>query len=105
MKIAFGLIKQGHVPTVGKMLAEGKSWEEIGKAIGWCPKTAKQHWLRYVIGPTNICMPSPYLYHIEIAKVLMGQYRIMDDMCHPCPTQWRQVELIDEIVSVLNKNL
>lgn len=42
--IIFGLKAQGHIPTIRKMLAEGKTWEEIGEKIGWCPKTAKEHW-------------------------------------------------------------
>ena len=45
-KIAFGLRQQGHLPTVERMLADGKSWEEIGKAIGWCPITAKEFYER-----------------------------------------------------------
>ena len=40
--ISFGLKAQGHLPTIEKMLKENKSWEEIGKEIGWCPKTAKK---------------------------------------------------------------
>lgn len=44
----FGLKAQGHIPTIENMLAENKSWEEIGKKIGWCHKTAKEHYERYL---------------------------------------------------------
>lgn len=42
VKVRIGLEQQGHIPTVEKMLAEGKSWQEIGDAIGWDGATAKQ---------------------------------------------------------------
>jgi len=42
MTIKFGLKAQGHIPTIEKMLKKGKSWDEIGKKINWCPKTAKE---------------------------------------------------------------
>ena len=38
--VRLGLVAQGHIPTVEKMLAEKKSWKEIGDAIGWCHETA-----------------------------------------------------------------
>lgn len=40
----FGLEAQGHVPTIQRMLADGETWDAIGKAIGWDPATAEQHW-------------------------------------------------------------
>lgn len=40
-----GLEAQGHIPTVERMLAGGKTWDEIGKAIGWHGPTA-QDWYR-----------------------------------------------------------
>ena len=43
-KVTFGLVAQGHIPTVERMLGEGQSWDDIGAAIGWCPKTAEEHW-------------------------------------------------------------
>lgn len=46
----FGLKAQGHVPTIEAMLSEGKTWDEIGKKIGWCPKTAQKHWGWYLEG-------------------------------------------------------
>lgn len=45
IRVAFGLKQQRLVTTVGIMLANGKTWEEIGSKIGWCPKTAKEHWI------------------------------------------------------------
>ena len=47
-RIVFGLVNQGHIPTIEKLLSEGKQWSEIGKAIGWCPTTAKEHYERYL---------------------------------------------------------
>jgi hypothetical protein len=46
-RVLFGLRAQGHIPTIECMLGEGKSWDEIGQAISWCPKTAKEHYERY----------------------------------------------------------
>lgn len=46
--IVFGLVAQGHIPTIEKMLAGGATWEEIGNKIGWCHKTAKEHYDRYL---------------------------------------------------------
>lgn len=43
-EVAFGLKAQGHIPTIEKMLAEGRTWEEIGRTIGWCPETARRHY-------------------------------------------------------------
>ena len=34
-EILFGLIAQGHIPTIEKMLEDGKLWEQIAKEIGW----------------------------------------------------------------------
>jgi len=46
--IRFGLVAQGHIPTVERMLAEDASWDDIGKEIGWCPKTAEKHYGWYL---------------------------------------------------------
>ena len=46
VRVLFGLKAQGHIPTIERMLAAGDSWNEIGKAIGWDPETAKQHYER-----------------------------------------------------------
>ena len=42
--IKFGLAAQGHLPTVARMLSEGKTWDEIGDVIGWHGPTVKQYW-------------------------------------------------------------
>lgn len=42
--VAIGLRQQGHMPTVARMLGEGASWEEIGKAIGWQVAAAEKWW-------------------------------------------------------------
>ena len=44
LKEAGGLDQQGHVPTIERMLAAGRSWAEIGNAIGWKAATAEEHW-------------------------------------------------------------
>jgi hypothetical protein len=44
----FGLKNQGHIPTIERMLSEGKSWEDIGREINWCPKTAEKHYQWYL---------------------------------------------------------
>jgi hypothetical protein len=41
-KLQVGLRQQGHIPTVERMLAEGKSWDDIGRAIGWHGPTVKK---------------------------------------------------------------
>lgn len=43
VKVAFGLYQQGRLPRVFEMMVAGKSWEEIGKAIGWDPDAARRH--------------------------------------------------------------
>ena len=46
--VRFGLAQQGHITTIERMLAEGKTWEDIGREIGWCPKTAEDHYEWYL---------------------------------------------------------
>ena len=46
--IVFGLTAQGHIPTIQSMLAADATWDEIGNKIGWCPKTAREHYDRYL---------------------------------------------------------
>lgn len=41
----FGLRQQGHLPYIGRMLAEKKSWRWIAATIGWSPETLKRCWL------------------------------------------------------------
>ena len=47
VRIKFGLRAQGHIPTIERMLGEGKSWDEIGSAIGWHSQTAKEWYEKY----------------------------------------------------------
>ncbi len=47
MPVLFGLEAQGHIPTIEQMLSENKTWDEIGKTIGWLPDTAQEHYERY----------------------------------------------------------
>jgi hypothetical protein len=45
-KVLIGLVQQGHMDTVEKMLAEGKTWEDIGKAINWHgPAVCKMYYM------------------------------------------------------------
>lgn len=46
--VLFGLESQGKIPIIQSMLAEGKTWKEIGGKIGWCPKTAEEHYKWYL---------------------------------------------------------
>ena len=34
------------MPTIKSMLADGKGWDEIGRAIGWCGDAAKDDYYR-----------------------------------------------------------
>lgn len=47
-RVLFGLEAQGYIPTVERMLGDGASWGEIGFAIRWCGRTAKDHYLRHL---------------------------------------------------------
>ncbi len=40
--VLIGLRQQGHIPTVERMVAEGRTWDEIGTAIGWDGKAAQE---------------------------------------------------------------
>jgi hypothetical protein len=44
----FGLVAQGHIPTIEAMLAKWNTWDEIGKAIGWCGDAACEHYIRHL---------------------------------------------------------
>lgn len=46
--VQIGLKAQGHIPTVEGMLDDYKSWDEIGKAIGWNPEAAKDWYIAYL---------------------------------------------------------
>ena len=55
--VVFGLLQQGHIPTIKIMLKDGATWKEIGKEIGWCPETAKEHYGWYVKALENHLPP------------------------------------------------
>jgi hypothetical protein len=40
--VAFGLRAQGHFDTVMQMRKDGRSWEEIGREIGWTPEAVER---------------------------------------------------------------
>ena len=68
LKIAFGLVQQGHIPTIEQEIKRHNDmyksmfpdeepsdmtyskhvWEGIGKIIGWCPFTAALYYLEYL---------------------------------------------------------
>lgn len=48
LPVHFGLVAQGHIPTIERMLAEGRTWSEIGAVIGWMPETAEKHYGWYL---------------------------------------------------------
>jgi FMN phosphatase YigB (HAD superfamily) len=48
VQVNIGLEQQGHIPTVEKMLEDGMSWDEIGKAIGWHGPTANQWYIAHL---------------------------------------------------------
>jgi hypothetical protein len=47
--VQFGLRAQGHIPTIERMLADGRSWKSIGKEIGWDPLTAAEWYVRELV--------------------------------------------------------
>lgn len=47
--VEFGLVAQGHMPTIRAMLSEGKPWETIAAKIGWERWTAEACYLREVV--------------------------------------------------------
>ena len=59
--VVFGLVAQGHIPTIERLIDEGKQWDEIGSAIGWCPITAREHFERYLrpVTEENCYLGSP----------------------------------------------
>ncbi len=44
LKLKIGLKQQGHMPTIDRMLSEGKGWNEIAKAIGWSDGEVVKQW-------------------------------------------------------------
>lgn len=66
--VVFGLLRQGHIPTIEIMLKDGATWEEIGKEIGWCPETAKEH----------------YSWHVEALEKHLPPLTKGDSTCDVC---------------------
>ena len=60
-KVVFGLVAQGHIPTIERLIDEGKQWDEIGREIGWCPITAREHFERHLrpVTKENCYLGSP----------------------------------------------
>ena len=65
IKIAFGLVAQGHIQTIEKMISEYSEnneqnkegidlshssflWDKIAKTIGWHKETAMLHYISYL---------------------------------------------------------
>ena len=48
VKVKFGLVAQGHIPTIEKMLDKHCSWDEINKEIGWAGGAAQENYTRYL---------------------------------------------------------
>jgi hypothetical protein len=66
--VVFGLIAQGHIPTIEKMLTQSKTWKEIGDAIGWDGGTAEQHYQWYAESRLK-AWPSPQTVSLICARV------------------------------------
>jgi hypothetical protein len=48
VEVVFGLVAQGHIPTIEYLLASGEGWAYIGKVIGWEPDTVRRHYKAYL---------------------------------------------------------
>ncbi len=46
-QVQIGLVTQGHIPTIERMLEGGALWRDIGHAINWDPAIAAQHYAHY----------------------------------------------------------
>lgn len=49
LQVRIGLRAQGHMPAVEKMLRDGKTWDDIGAAIGWHGPSVREWWSREVL--------------------------------------------------------
>lgn len=52
-KVSFGLVAQGHIPTIESLIEQGYGWDYIAKKIGWDRDTAIQHYQWYVESKNN----------------------------------------------------
>lgn len=69
LKVQFGLVQQGHIPTIEKILSKESAlsehtWQKIGKEIGWDYKTAAFYYIDYLrnILKTHI---AEQLHHVK----------------------------------------
>ncbi|WP_061165019.1 hypothetical protein [Caballeronia temeraria] len=46
-QVQIGLVTQGHIPMVERMLEGGALWQEIGRAINWDAATAAEQYATY----------------------------------------------------------
>lgn len=53
--VRIGLRQQGHLSTVERMRAEGATWDEIGKAIGWHGPTVAK-WYEFETRNCNVLL-------------------------------------------------
>jgi hypothetical protein len=52
--VVMGLKAQGHLSTIERMFRQHKSWEQIGKAIGWDGHTACNHYAWHLLQERDI---------------------------------------------------
>ena len=95
-KVVFGLKRQGHIPTIERMLKEGKNWDDIGAAINWCPITAREHYER-VIGERyreNMKLASGLTYgEWADEQLALGNYDCTrDELIQYCYKQQQEFE-------------
>lgn len=80
--VVFGLEAQGHIPTIERMLDEQKTWDEIGKEIGWCPRTAMEHYYSWRTGRCD----RKGCHEREVTQGMCAAHAILCPKCqeHPC---------------------
>lgn len=49
----FGLKSQGHLDTVSAMFQQGKSWEQIGEAIGWTGEAVSRFYAKELLADSD----------------------------------------------------
>ena len=105
--VLIGLRQQGHIPTVKRMLEEGKAWDEIGKAIGWDGKAARD-WYRaeYLNKPNLVLQETPMIFTVPTA----GRYCIGMDYGQASDESVAALMRIgedgepDELISILRRD-
>ena len=48
VRAVFGLVNQGHIPTIEGMLDRYCGWDEINSVIGWAGDAAQEDYIRYL---------------------------------------------------------